>query len=427
MHAWPVFERLSDLCVSPWAAYWEAVYGELPNSVADYPLSPFDFHVINMTAFAAANLSSLAPPLVWPTRVQNGSDPLGGGGFTWRDGELYEKVSGWHASYYDTAEGGGYAIYHSARVYAQNDTWIEVQHADGGLGVTSEHSGMWLSFAPGSGIWYNTGRHRIFDNHHEAMVALCGHPFDRQQHVQPVYRDDTMVDCARRHGDLDSFSFRTSVRVPANFGAWIAAGHPPCHATTSPAAFSTWGMVGLYELVAVNKTGMYACGDAIGGVGSGFRAGWRASRPCDCVNDHMRDLSDWANPRGTYGQHWLNCAGSGSWPREDTSTAPSALSWTPSSMIVCAVMGGTLILAALTGTCWWLRHRSCSRAATAGRSHGAFKMRKAAAEAALSEDPARTEVAKAVASAWELNDAAREAQVVMEMKHSDLESVRNEE
>ena len=64
--------------------------------------------------------------------------------------------------------------------------------------------------------------------------------------------------------------------------------------TSPPDTMSTWGLVGMYELLSSRLVGKHACGSHAGGLVRNFRAGWAASRPCYCQN--------------ASGQ-WLNCEG----------------------------------------------------------------------------------------------------------------------
>ena len=45
----------------------------------------------------------------------------------------------------------------------------------------------------------------------------------------------------------------------------------------------TFGHVGFVELLSTSLVGKYACGTPEGGITAGFRSGWKASEPCDCI------------------------------------------------------------------------------------------------------------------------------------------------
>lgn len=76
-------------------------------------------------------------------------------------------------------------------------------HRSKGFGITGERTGMWLAYARGSGVWYWTGRHKIYDTHLDATRQLCGpwKPYKQS--------DDKLAQCAAVAG-IDTLSFRTS-------------------------------------------------------------------------------------------------------------------------------------------------------------------------------------------------------------------------
>jgi len=125
-----------------------------------------------------------------------------------------------------------------------DNTWIEVTHK--GLPDT-EKAGMWFNYAPGSGVWFNTGKTRIFENHAVAAQELCGW----QHGDEPA----DLARCAKAKG-LDSIQFQDD-----------------------------WGYPEGVELIAVNLEGAYPCGTAKSGRVDSFRSGWLASAPCSCDNN----------------------------------------------------------------------------------------------------------------------------------------------
>ena len=105
----------------------------------------------------------------------------------------------------------------------------------------------------------------------------------------------SLTRCAREAG-YDSISFRTSRPDPPNVSCVAELQHCRQRVTTN-GTMSTWGHVGLYELMSVHMHGSYACGNNESGRSVVFmehvRSGWQASRPCVC------------DPRS----QWLNCDG----------------------------------------------------------------------------------------------------------------------
>merc|ERR1719310_2004445 len=106
------------------------VYGELPNK---YPVCVYDLWYLDEEAYAKANITG--HKLVPANEVQ--------------DGDLFEV---------HFLAGGGYGIYHDSWSPIPDNTWVEVTHT----AVPSELSGSWAWRTRGSGIWYNTGRTKVF-------------------------------------------------------------------------------------------------------------------------------------------------------------------------------------------------------------------------------------------------------------------------
>merc|ERR1719277_588599 len=87
-------------------------------------------------------------------------------------GDLFERV--WrHMT--------GYFIHHdiadrqlSSSLVAGDNTWIEVRHEVGG--DSGEYHTMWFTYAPGSGIWFNTGRTAHFRTYETAARDVCDVP-----------------------------------------------------------------------------------------------------------------------------------------------------------------------------------------------------------------------------------------------------------
>ena len=170
---------------------------------------------------------------------------------------------------------------------------------------------MWFVYAPGSGVWFNTGRTRVFETHAVAAEKLCG------RQVGP--NDATeMVRCAVEAGKLDSFQLQYDWDVPENI-----------------------------EIVAVNLQGVYPCGAATSGTSASFRSGWMAANPCDCDNDA---------PHG-----FLNCKPGETSVKGKDLTRPITLSALPSTA---ASLIATLVAAAVLGACilfWACRRRRQAR------------------------------------------------------------------
>jgi hypothetical protein len=161
------------------------------------------------------------------------------------------------AQAFSTSYFSGTWIYHADRPFAASNTWVEVIHQAGGS--TGENRAMWFQYAPGSGIYFNTGKTRVFDTHDSAALALCGYPCSS---FTPGC-DDIVADCARNQG-LDSYQF-----------------------------VDAWNLTDYIEIVGLGElAGRYPCGTPEGGVSKQLRAGWHASRECNCNNSIS---SNWTN------------------------------------------------------------------------------------------------------------------------------------
>ena len=290
---WPRFDSHAALGnATPWAKYIRSIYGELPNEPAHYPICTFDFWWIDWRKYVDAGITH-------PKPVQKRLQPWNNdSAFTWIDGELFGRYSSWHCPYYH-----GHGVYHSRRPYVRSNMWVEVVHrASGGIGMSTEGEGRWanawFSYARGSGIWLWTGRHGLFDNHVHAAAVICPNVTDPAWTLKGTAGDDGyLAVCARRAG-YDTLSFRSSrIRIQGmacrNFRDVKRCGS----VATANGTLSTWGLVGLYELMTTHMSGRYACGTKPAIQQSiqhpRLRCGWQASRPCACNNRSL----------------WLNCDG----------------------------------------------------------------------------------------------------------------------
>lgn len=232
-YGWPRFQSVVDLRASPWAFYFSKVYGELP---AKYPVCIYDLWGIDKEAYEMANITGHA--VVPPDKV--------------KEGDLFEGGS------------MGYMIYHGQYKALPDNTWVEVTHT----AVPSELSGFWVWIQRGSGIWYNTGRTKVFPTpadpsqiHKEAISFLIENCSIHPSWKWPQLESDIFGFCAREKG-FDSIQFEPQ------------AGQNPV---------GTFGLTGMMEMVIVNMEGRYSCG-VENARQTPLRAGWMASRHCDCQN-----------------------------------------------------------------------------------------------------------------------------------------------
>jgi len=235
-YGWPRFKSVDELQTSPWASYFTKAYGELPNK---YPVCIYDLHALDQAAYVAAKITGKQP--VDSKAVQEGD--LFAGGLT------------------------GYQIYHGAWNALPDNTWVEVTHT----AYPTELRGYWVWRQRGSGIWYNSGKTKVFPQrpghtHEEAIAFLTDGCSVKTPAGWPIQESVIFGDCAREKG-LDSIQFEP---------------------TEGQSPMGSFGITGLTEMVIVNIDGHYNCGveDASK---TPLRAGWLASRQFECVNYEYAD------------------------------------------------------------------------------------------------------------------------------------------
>jgi hypothetical protein len=131
-----------------------------------------------------------------------------------------------------------------------SDNWIvEVSHEKDPFG--DEHFGMWFMYAAGSGVYFDIGKTKIFNDHDDAFKFFKTHG------------NEDMCKAAAAKG-YDSVQF--------------IAHHD---STNYPCASSCGVPYMNIEIVAVKLTGTYSCGQPAG-TPSSLRAGWGGHTPCKC-------------------------------------------------------------------------------------------------------------------------------------------------
>merc|ERR1712008_218277 len=93
---------------------------------------------------------------------------------------------------------------------------------------------MWMMYAPGSGVWFNTGNTRTYDDEETAESDLCGPRPDDYKETKPYIA--RMTPCARKAG-LSSIQFK-----------------------------KTYNQGDYFELVSFLLSGLHKCGQEGGGV-----------------------------------------------------------------------------------------------------------------------------------------------------------------
>lgn len=131
-----------------------------------------------------------------------------------------------------------------------SNTIVEVSHQKDPFG--DEKHGMWFVFAKGSGVWFDVGNTKVFNEHQDA--------FDFFKSGQD---NEKMCEIAAAQG-YDSVQFIKHVDG-VNYPCASKIGVPYMN----------------MEIVAVKLVGTYPCGQAQG-TAPALRAGWQGDRPCKC-------------------------------------------------------------------------------------------------------------------------------------------------
>jgi len=224
---WPKFASQSELSQSGWAKYFKTVYGEVP--ATGYPIDLSRFWM----------LYSKARSSPWPQSVGEcpGSRPV--------EGTLYLRNNAYSPQ--DTNW-----IWHNYPYAAlRGNTWQEVIHEADPFG--DERYGAWFLWAPGSGIYFQLGVTRAFQEHVDAYKYWNVH--GNEELARAAAKDN-----------VDSIQF------VAHHDGW----NWPC------AQRDNLAYMGL-EIVGAKLVGTYACANTRGQTPS-IKAGWQASRSCYCNN-----------------------------------------------------------------------------------------------------------------------------------------------
>jgi len=143
------------------------------------------------------------------------------------------------------------------------NTWIEISHNAQGR----ESAGMWFMFSMGSGIWFNTGKTGVYQDHGSAQKQFCGG-------CSGDDGNNKMAVSAAKQG----YSSVQFLQHPDD--EWRCGDHvkPPRGAMN-------------IEIVGVALNGKGPCSPNP----NAFKAGWNADKPCNCDSK----------------QSYMNCQGFG--------------------------------------------------------------------------------------------------------------------
>jgi hypothetical protein len=210
------------------------LYGTLPSSA--FPFDTKDLWILFDFALLAAKVSGIPSPADCPTTPYS----------RYLVGCLYQPVAVswiWHAYPYNAIPA---------------KTWIEVIHERDPFG--DEGHGMWFQYAPGSGVWFNTGATKAFNDHSDAYsyfkLGNCGSACNSD------------VSVAAAGAGYDSIQFVNHIDHVSY----------PCD--TKNTGLQGFQYMGL-EVVAVKNVGTFACGTAAGAPPN-IGSGWQGSQPCNC-------------------------------------------------------------------------------------------------------------------------------------------------
>jgi hypothetical protein len=229
---WAQFANQAALQQSPWAKYFVSLYGELPSS---YPLRLLDFWCFYKDKMTAAGVSAPQSAGRCPTSA---SAP---------EGQRYDLNNAYSSKdltwvWHPLSSTPPYQGFPSNAI-------VEVSHQKDPFG--DEHHGMWFVYAKGSGVFFDVGNTKIFNEHVDAF-----------KYFGATGNEDMSQKAAAR--GYDSIQFIRHVDG-TNY---------PCAAGIG----ASWMNM---EIVAVKLVGTYACGQAQGTPAS-LRAGWNGDKPCNC-------------------------------------------------------------------------------------------------------------------------------------------------
>jgi len=242
-------------------AYFMKVYGEIPRT--RYPICVGSFWFLHKDVFEAAGITDLS-------LQRCPSQP----GDYYMTNNKYQHWASW--------------IWHPAPFGIDGrglpaNTWIEVSH----MAQERESGGSWFVFSSGSGIWFNTGKTIVFQDHGAAHSLFLGENWIGEGKMNKLWqrmeaRDAQMsVEAAKQGYTTIQFLDHADDQWRCGSGGYNKL---------RPS-------MGI-EVVGVRLHGVGACGDDP----SVFRTGWNAEKPCDCDN----------------GQPFLNCRGVGMSGSSDT-------------------------------------------------------------------------------------------------------------
>ena len=234
----PIFESLESLENSPWSRYLLSVYGELPK---EFPLDLRTFSVFHTDKLKEAGIHLYFNYLYYILCPST-------------EGTLYRNMSLNHDAK-DTMW-----VYHEPPYKPFGDnTLVEVVHCADATASSQESTGIWFYAAKGSGVYFNTGKTIVFNDHIDAarhfLKQDCKSDWYHGKECDELF-EEIFKEAAKKY---DSVQFLNHDDMRCG--------------TTS------------VEIVGVKYSGQFPCGNKDGtGI---FKKGWNGSVDCKCDNTEL--------------------------------------------------------------------------------------------------------------------------------------------
>jgi hypothetical protein len=228
---WPQFNDANSLNNSPWAKYFQEVYGGVPQS--GYPICIGSFSYLVFGALQRAGISKT------PSNACGSSD-----------GDYYKTMP-----CCDLQSPGSSWIWNDK--YFQplpSNKWVEGIHK----AFFADKGSAWIYYAPGSALWFYLGQTKAFTDHEDAVKEFTGRGCSGQC-VNDFPRTFAAA-ASKGYGSIQFLAHsdmkcgRSGHGIPSQGGS---------------------GKNGAVEIVDVKGHGTSPCA-------SNYKAGWEASQTCNC-------------------------------------------------------------------------------------------------------------------------------------------------
>jgi len=233
-----------------WGKYFEAVYGQVPDS--GYPICLSDFSILYDDEVQKAGATTPAFSTCPPDESANSK-----------------------GAYYSAAQGQGLqepntrAIFHPPPNNAlPANTWVEVIHS---AFPEDEFYAAWFFYAKGSGMWYNTGKTNSFNTHNDAFEHYGTTNSDCTARLTSFHDP-----CLQSHANNEAMSQACAAAGDNSIQFMNHVDGGTCGACCDENKKVSWSI----EIVACNMQGINSCVADSGD--SKIKAGWMGKRNCEC-------------------------------------------------------------------------------------------------------------------------------------------------